>query len=449
MTPNKIFASFLLLSFLGCTPKGEEVVAPGGTLPQVLQLPDAGIHPLETDQHLEVLLNEMGSASFVLLGEASNGTAEFYNWRAAITRRLVAEKGFKLIAIEGDWPAAYAVNRYIKGDNSLPSSPQALEKFDRWPAWLWANQEMATFTDWLRQYNATQTLNQQVGFYGLEVYSLWESLESLRQDFPEADAHTLAAIDQAWRCLGPYNRNAMAYAEATKTGGGCGGELNNLYAAVQQQVQALPAASESAFNAGQNAAIGLNAHRFYQASVLSNLQSWEIRELHMMETLDRLVSQYGPDAKIVVWAHNSQVGDARFCNLAEGGMDNMGQLVREKYKSKGVYLVGFGSFQGQVLAAGKWGGPVMTLPLPEAQQDSWEALLHQRDPGNKLVLLREWRKYTDLTKLRGHRTIDAVYSPTQETGTYVPSNLPNRYDAFLYLDKTQALRPLSDFAGNK
>jgi erythromycin esterase len=448
MKPVRIFA-ILFIFFIqwGCTPKADEVVVPGGPVTQGFPIPDAGIYPLEHDRHLDVLLSEIGNAGLVLLGEASHGTAEFYSWRAAITRRLVAEKGFKLLAIEGDWPAAFAVNRYGKGDSQYASSRQALASFSRWPAWMWANEEMVAFTDWLRTYNEQQVGGQQVGFYGLDVYSLWESLESLQKDFPQADALTLAALNQALNCLGPYNRNTTAYAQATKAGGGCSEELTRLLETVQNQVQVLPALSENAFNAWQNAITALHAHRYYQAALSSSLQSWQIREHHMMETIDRLIKQAGADAKIIVWAHNTHVGDARFSTMVEGGMENLGQLVREKYKSQGVYLVGFGTYEGSVLAATVWGGPLSRLPLPPAQPDSWEAVMHGHSPANKLVLLREWRRQGALTQPRGHRAVGVVYAPNQEAGSYVPSNLPNRYDAFLYLDKTQALQPLSDFAG--
>lgn len=430
------------LSCWACTPKVEEVAVPGGgPEPVVFRVPVTGIHPLATEQHLDVLLQQIDNASFVLLGEATTGTAEFYSWRAAITRRLIAEKGFRIIAIEGDWPAAYAVNRYIKGDKAYASPQLALANFARWPAWKWANQEVATLTQWLRTYNESRAPEGQVSFYGLDVYSLWESLESLRQH-PPADPRTLAALNQAWSCLGPYNRSEAAYAQAIKAGGGCAAELAELYAAMQNQIPLLPGASESNLDALQNAATSLDAHKYYQATMLSNLQSWNIREQHMRETLDRLVNHYGPDAKIVVWANNAQVGDARYSNMAQGAMSNLGQMVREKYKNKGVYLVGLGTYQGQVWASALWGGSGMAVSLPPAQRGSWEAVLHEQEPANKLVVLEEWRKNTELTKPRPHRDLGPVYVPQQEAGYYVPTNLPNRYDAFLYLERTRALKPL-------
>jgi erythromycin esterase len=446
MTPTKIFG-LLFCFFLGaCTPKADEVIGPGGPVSTVFQIPQDGLAPLQEERHLDALVNDLGNAGIVLLGGASHGTAGFYSWRAAITRRLVAEKGFKIIAIEGDWPAAYAVNGFVKGGNQYASARQALATFTRWPAWMWANQEMATLADWLRTHNRQQEADRQVGFYGLDVYSLWESVESIR-DFPDAAPATLAALDQVLACLGPYNRNTANYAQATKAGGGCGEELKKLLDAVQHQVQAQPAATENGFNAWQNATLAVNAHQYYQASQLSNLRSWNIRVHHQMATLDRLLQQYGPDTKVIIWAHNSLVGDARYSSMAQEGLENLGQLVREKYKDKGVYLVGFGAYQGTMLAASAWGGPFAQVPLPEAQPDSWEAVLHAHEASDKLVLLRQWRKKTELTKPRGHRTFDAVYNAQLEAGSYVPSNLPQRYDALLYLDKTQALQPLSDAAG--
>lgn len=449
MTLVRIFAlPVIFFTLFGCTPKVDEVVVPEEPGTPVFQIPDAGIHPLENQQHLDVLLNEIADARLVLLGEASQGTAEFHAWRAAITRRLVEEKGFKLVAIEGDGPAALVVNRFVKANNQQETAPQALSAFGRWPAWRWANQEMAAFTEWLRSYNANQPVHQQVSFYGLDVYSLWASVESLQKDFPEADSQTLAALQQALACLQPYNRNTADYSQATKAGAGCGQELEKLLAAVQNQVQDGPGQPESAFIARQHAATALHAHQYYHATLMSNLQAWNIREQHMMETLDRLLNQYGPDAKLIVWAHNTHVGDASFSSMAEGGMKNLGQLVREKYKNQGVYLVGFGTYQGSMLAAGSWGGPLAEVTVPEAQPDSWEALFHARDAANKLVLLREWRHDAALAKPRGQRSIGAVYAPGQEAGYYVPSNLPHRYDAFLYLDKTQAAHPLSNNGGS-
>lgn len=440
MLRHKFFlCCFFTLVLLGCTPKVDEVVIPEGHETNKVSLPSNGIHPLQNEQHLDLLLEDIGNVSFVLLGAASSGTAEFFKWRAAITRRLIEEKGFKVVAIEGDWPASFALNQYAKGNQQFQALP--LNKFERWPDWKWANQEMAGFSGWLQAHNSKLSPEAQVSFYGLDVYGLWDAVENLRQDFKQADAQTLAVIEQAWNCLGPYNRNVKAYAQTSRSGGGCARELADLYAAVQRQAKNL-SPSEHMLNVVQNAALALNAHKYLQATQLSNLQAWNVRQEHMMTTLERLVSHYGPETKIVVWADNEQVGDARYSNMIQGGMSNLGQVLREKYEKKGVYLVGSGTYQGQVLASSHWDGPRMTMSLPQAVAGSWESLFHQKDASDKLVLLREWRSDDELAKFRGLREIGPVYSPYQEAGNYVPCNFPNRYDAFLYLDKTSALEPL-------
>ncbi|MGV3505340.1 MAG: erythromycin esterase family protein [Adhaeribacter sp.] len=451
MIQTRIYIVCFLFAFLWrCTPKADEVVGPAvpgqPAVAADFRVPDTGLFPLENERSLDALLQDLGGAGLVFLGEGSQGSADYYTWRAALTRRLVEEKGFKVIAIEGDWPASFAVHQFITGDKRFPSAQQALASFSRWPAWRWANHDMANFVSWLRDYNARLPGDQQVAFRGLDVYSLWESLESLQQQLPPADAPTREALTQALDCLKPYNRNTATYAQATKGGGGCGPALEKLYAAIQNQLPNL--AGEQALQASQLALTALNAHKYYQATLLSNLQAWNWREQHMIATIDRLLQHHGPQAKIIVWAHNSHTGDARFSHMSQEGLLSLGQLAKEKFKAQGVYLVGFGAYQGQVIAAGQWGGPGTEMVLPPALPGSWEAAMHEHSSRNKGVLLREWRKNLTLTKLRGHRSLGAVYDPKQETGSYGPSNLPNRYDAYLYLERTQALRPLSGFAGS-
>jgi erythromycin esterase len=405
-----------------------------------ISLPASGISALQSEQDLEVLLSQIDNARYVLLGEASHGTAEFYTWRAAITRRLIQEKGFNVIAVEGDWPAAYQVNRYIRGGQNAATAAEALQSFQRWPTWMWANQEMATLTEWLRQYNQGQT-SKPVGFYGLDMYSLWESLDAIAR-FSEADAATLAAVRNAQSCLAPYNRDEQAYAQATARGTNCAQALGQVLQAVQNRRSQLPAGHEQAFNAEQNALVAVNAERYYQAVMGSSASSWNIRDRHMMETFNRLNAHHGSNAKIIVWEHNTHVGDARYTDMAAAGEVNIGQLVREEHAQAGVYIVGFGTYAGSVIASSYWGGPTTTMTVPAAQAGSWEALLHQTAPADKLINLQRWRMDKSLTQRRGHRAIGVVYNPKREAGNYVPSDLPNRYDAFIFIDKTQALHPL-------
>ncbi|RPD47052.1 erythromycin esterase family protein [Hymenobacter sediminis] len=427
----------------GCSDKNDTATPD----PDPIEVPVTGVSRLETEQDLDPLLTQLGTARYALLGEASHGTAEFYTWRATLSKRLIQEKGFTMIGVEGDWPDLYELNRYVKGTSSATSARQVLTTFSRWPTWLWANEEVAMFAEWLRIYNQNQPASRKVGFFGLDVYSLWSSLENIRTNFAEADATTLGAVDAALQCLQPYSRNEEAYGQATLQGANCAPAIAAVLAAVRNQMKALPPTHEGAFNAEQNALVAVNAERYYRAAFRSNTESWNIRDRHMMETINRLMNLYGPDAKIAVWQHNTHVGDARYTDMAQYGEVNVGQLTREQHASEGVYAVGMGTYEGTVIAARSWGAPTATMRVPAARAGSWEALMHAREPRNKLVLLSEWRKEPALTQSRGHRAIGVVYDPGQETGNYVPSDLPNRYDAFLFIDQTQALHPLPATGG--
>jgi len=434
-----LFVSILNIFIAACSSK-DDAATPAGTN-AAITIPATGISALETEQDLDALLNQIGNAQYVLLGEASHGTAEFYTWRAAITRRLIQEKNFNLIAVEGDWPAAYAVNRYIRGEQNATNATEVLRSFQRWPTWMWANQEIATLTEWLRQYNQEQQGTNPVGFYGLDVYSLWESLEAIARS-EAADEATLAAVRSAQSCLAPYNRDEQAYGQATMRGTSCAGAIDQVLQAVRNRKAQLPAGHEEAFNAEQNALVAVHAEQYYMTMMNSGASSWNIRDRHMMETINRLVAHRGNNAKIVVWAHNTHVGDARYTNMAAAGEVNIGQLVREQHANAGVHVVGFGTYEGSVIASNYWGGPITTFSVPAAPENTWEALLHQTAPPNKLINLQEWRSDQSLTQTRGHRAIGVEYNPGNEIYNYVPTDLPNRYDSFIFIDKTSALHPL-------
>ncbi|PJJ58781.1 erythromycin esterase family protein [Hymenobacter chitinivorans] len=424
-----------------CSDKDE--VGPGN----LLSLPDTGISRLETTQDLDPILQQMGPARYALLGEASHGTAEFYTWRAALSKRLIQEKGFTMIAVEGDWPAIYELNRYVRGQSSAGSAVQSLQSLHRWPTWLWANQEVANLLEWVRTYNKTQPAARQVGFYGLDLYSMVQSLEQVRTDFSAADQATHEAVINALSCLEPYRSNEEAYGTATLRGVSCATEINAVLTAVRARRQALPATDEAGFSAEQNALLAVNAERYYRTAVQESAGSWNIRDQHMMETINRLMDFHGPAAKIIVWAHNTHVGDARYTDMAARGEVNVGQLTRQQHGAEGVFVVGSGTYQGTVVAAPFWGGATTIMPVPAAPQSSWEGALHAKEPRTKLVMLQGWRQDPALTERRGHRAIGVVYDPGQESGNYVPSDLPNRYDAFLFLDQTQALHPLPATGG--
>ncbi|MGV3538260.1 MAG: erythromycin esterase family protein [Rufibacter sp.] len=401
-----------------------------------------GVYPLQSTADLDVLLNDIGNSQYVLLGEASHGTAEYYEWRAQITQRLVQEKGFNLIAVEGDWPATYALNQYIQGQRG-GNANQVLQAYQRWPTWMWANQEIATLADWLRQHNASAGQNSKVGFYGMDVYSLWESLDELQNYLDRTNPTAAQLARNAQSCLATYNRDEQQYAQATTQGTTCANQLQQLLQAVQSHRQNQPAGDEVAFNAEQNALVAVNAERYYYQMVRSSAGSWNLRDRHMQETVNRLVSQRGNNAKIIIWAHNTHVGDARYTDMAQAGMVNVGQLLREQHAAAGVYLVGFGSYEGKVIAADYWGGATEEMTVPPAQPGSWESILRSHSPTDKLLLSKGLRDIPDAMRSRGHRAIGVTYSPGSEQGNFVPTILPQRYDAFLFIDRTTALHPLS------
>jgi erythromycin esterase len=429
----------LLLTFFSCSKDDDEDVAVQA--PEV-EVPASAISGLETDQDLEVLLNDIGNARYVLLGEASHGTAEFYTWRAHITKRLVQEKGFTLVAVEGDWPAAYQLNNYIRNQSQAGSAQAVLTgAFNRWPTWMWANQEIAELAEWMKTHNSGT--GNRVGFYGLDVYSLWESMEEVQRYLNQTDPAAAQAANTALQCFAPYNRNEDTYARATFSGSGsCADELEALLEATQASIGDAGAADEAAFNALQNARVALHAERYYRTSATNGSLSWNIRDQHMMETINALMQHHGAAAKVIVWEHNTHVGDARYTDMTDQGLVNVGQLVREQHSDQGVYITGFGTYAGSVIAAEAWGAATREMQVPAAKPGSWEAILHRQEPLDKIILLRGLRQEPRLMQERGHRAIGVVYNPGAEGGNYVPTILPERYDAFLFIDRTTALHPL-------
>ena len=412
--------------------------------PALLAEVRAASRPLRTPADLDPLLARVGDARCVLLGEATHGTCEFYTWRAELTRRLVAERGFTFVAVEGDWPACSRVNRFVKGGSDAASAEGVLGAFDRWPTWMWANAEVAEFVDWLRGHNAGRPAGERAGFYGLDVYSLWESLGEVMGYLREHDGPALAAARRAARCFQPYDEDAYEYARATRlVPEVCEDEVVTLLRAVRGRAAAAPAGErEAAFEAEQNALVLKNAEAYYRAMVRGRAESWNVRDRHMGDTLGRLLAHHGLAAKAVVWAHNTHVGDARFTDMADDGMVNLGQLARERYGHEAVLLVGFGTHSGAVIAGAEWDAPAERMPVPDARAESWEDVLH-RAGGDRLLLFDPSAAGGELGGWRGHRAVGVVYDPGREQfGNYVPTVLPRRYDAFLFLDRTRAVRPL-------
>jgi erythromycin esterase len=406
-------------------------------------------YALNTEKDLDVLLNEIGDARIVLLGETSHGTAEYYDWRTAISKRLIAEKGFDMIAVEGEWADSYRVNQFIKGaaKDSL-QTVALLKQYDRWPTWMWGNYEVASLVYWLNRYNQAKEAQEKVGFFGLDVYCLWESMQELMPYIQGNDSLTQLAQDVA-KCFQPYSADPMQYAYAVANAdANCRARTARLWMAINDFTGGKTAMDEAQFVMQQNVLVALNGENYYRTSVSSSAASWNVRDQHMMQTIRRLMERHGPDAKMIIWAHNTHVGDARYTDMAAAGMVNIGQLVREAYPEQ-TFIVGFGSYRGQVIASGNWGGPVQKMRVPQAQRGSWEELLHRQGSNPKILLSRELKSNEALMKPIGHRAIGVQYDPYNERGNYVPSVIPMRYDAFIFFDQTKALRPIGTSAKNE
>jgi erythromycin esterase len=412
------------------------------------------LHPLHQAADLGSLLEAIGNARIVMLGEASHGTHDYYTWRMKISRRLIQERGFNFIAVEGDWPDCYKLNRFVKNyPNSGQNAEAVLRTFERWPSWMWANWEMVAFIDWLRAHNSGLPLARQCGFYGLDVYSLWESLDAVMAYLQQTDPEAAAVAHNTISCLEPYrdNEGGIAYARALHwIPENCEKEVLHLLHTIRYRTL-LPFEDdpEGAFSTAQNARIAVNAEKYYRIMTKPGPHSWNHRDKHMMSTLSELLSFYGPDSKAIVWAHNTHIGDARFTDMAASGMWNIGQLAREQYGEEQVRLLGFGSYQGSVTAGGYWGAPMENMPLPPAKPHSWEHLLCPL--GSSFYLLSEELAAQKLPEPLPHRAVGVVYDPGRDSKVnYVPSQISRRYDAFLFFRDSRALHPLrTDAASDK
>jgi erythromycin esterase-like protein len=405
--------------------------------------------PLRDAADLDPLLERIGDARIVAIGEASHGTHEYYEWRAVLTRRLIEERGFGFVAVEGDWPDCYRVNRSVKLRDGADDDPRdALDAYARWPTWMWANDEVVAFCRWLRGHNADRPAEARVGFYGLDVYSLWDSMHELIGWLRENEPDSVETAVRALRCFEPFGEDGAEYAFASRLAPtSCEQAVVDLlhHLCEERGRSGVDGDPEERLSAEQNAAVVVDAERYYRAMVQGSAQSWNVRDVHMADTLDRLLGSGGRWAgeKAVVWEHNTHIGDARATDMAAAGMVNVGQLLRERHGAGDVVLVGFGGHRGGVIAGEAWGAQMQRMPVPAARPGSLEAFLHERIGENALVVVPPGDGPEWLSRRLDHRAIGVVYRPERERwGNYVPTVVGRRYDAFLYLEETSPLRPL-------
>ena len=402
------------------------------------------MNKLKTLIDLDALMNDIGDRPIVMLGEASHGTHEFYTWRTAITKRLIKEKNFTFIAVEGDWPDCYKINRFVKGYKDAGDNIRSiLNQFDRWPTWMWANWEVAALAEWLREFNHPLRADEKIGFYGLDVYSLWDSMREMIQYLMNEDPTMVESVKKAIQCFEPYEEQEHLYARHTLSGHSCYDKVIDLLKEVRSKAQFLDGDREAGFNTEQNALIAVNAEKYYRSMVGFDNESWNIRDTHMMETLTRLMKFHGKEAKAIVWEHNTHIGDARATPMKNAGMVNIGQLAREEFGINQVYLCGFCTYSGSVIAGDEWGAPMQIMDVPSAREGSIEKILHEESTQDRYILFSDDKERNKYNHKINHRAIGVVYNPENERyGNYVPSLLPERYDALFYLNETQGLHPL-------
>jgi erythromycin esterase len=392
-------------------------------------------YPLDKEQDLDALLKEMSNARIVLLGEASHGTAEYYNWRAAISKRLITEKGFNLIAVEGDHIDLYRLNKFIKKENKDTALLAVLSAFNRWPQWLWANQEFASFVRWIKNYNQTIPAAREVRLYGLDVFNFVAALNELNTGFNDTTA--LRQLRLAQDCFKPYGNDALNYSTAiSRSSTGCREEVYKLWQSVQQII-GVKIRSEKDLLLLQHAAVVFDGEQYFRTRNKDHAISWNGRVRHMQETIRRLLNFYGHDSKIIVWAHNTHIGDAHYTDMPTRQRTNIGELLRKEYGEKNVFITGFGSYTGEIIGGLTWEAPPGKIKIRVAKESSWEYLLHKDGAFNKMVLSKDIAGNTALNKWVEQRSIGVVYSET-----YIPSIIPQRYDAFVYFDSTHALHAL-------
>lgn len=401
------------------------------------------------------LLERIGDARLVLLGEASHGTHEFYAERARITRRLIAERGFGAVAIEGDWPDAYRVNRFVQGPSEDADAEEALRGFKRFPTWMWRNADVLDFVGWLREHNdALPDEAPKVGFYGLDVYSLAASMQAVVSFLERVDPEAAQRARRRYACLEPFRTEGAEYGQAVLLGvsESCRrGVLEQLVELRRRAGEYLLrdglVAEDEVFAAEQNARVVADAEEYYRTVFGGQAASWNLRDRHMADTLDELVvhldRRRAAPSRVVVWAHNSHVGDARQTAMAQRGELNIGQLARERHPTETV-LVGFSTYSGTVTAARDWGAPAERRRVRPALPDSYEALFHaSAGEAFLLVPLDAGDVGVALRRPRLERAIGVIYRPeTERESHYFAAAASLQFDAIVHLDQTRAVEPL-------
>ena len=395
-------------------------------------------YPLESDEDLEVLIHDIGDARVVLLGESTHGTHEYYTWRAAITKKLIQEKGFDFMAVEGDWDDSYKINQFLHGPRQDSAAVlTVLQQYDRWPSSMWSNYEMVSLLQWLSEYN--QYTPKKIGFYGLDLYSFWEWTQ---QQTVINDTAIANAIQRVRDFFAVYNNDAMAYADSLRHGkSGSTFAVQHLWNEVRKVTGKYQSKDEATFLLNQHALLTLNGELYFRTLTKDHVKAINMRDAYMAETLTRLMNFYGPHSKAVVWVHNGHAGYGNYSSMSESGYINMAQILRNEWKRNGIFCVGFGTYKGTVMAGYTWGGHIQRQSVLPAKGGSWEYLLHEINSKNKIIVSEDLQNNSALNRWIEFRSIGAAY---EGAAIYSRSVIPKRFDAFIFIDSTTALHPIEN-----
>jgi erythromycin esterase-like protein len=398
------------------------------------------------------IVEAIGDARVVLIGEASHGTDEFYRFRADITTALIEQKGFNLIAVEADWPHAYRVNRWVRHESDDADAETALGDFTRFPRWMWRNDAVVEFISSLRRRNGDRRADARAGFYGLDLYSLHTSMDAVLAYLVKVDPDGARRARQRYACFDHFPQDSQAYGYAATVGlsRSCEDEVVSQLSELRRRAAEYASrdgriAADDYFFAEQNARLVRNAEEYYRAMFGRRVESWNLRDTHMMETLDALLDWTAGRqgvARAVVWAHNSHLGDARATQMGEWGELNLGQLVRERFGDDAC-LIGFSTHTGTVTAARDWDAPAEQRRVRPSLEGSYERLFHESGLGRFVVDLRDEPLRQTLMPSRLERAIGVIYIPeTERASHYFRAHLPRQFDLMIHVDETHAVVPL-------
>jgi erythromycin esterase-like protein len=406
-----------------------------------------------TPSDLDALLDMIGESRLVLLGEASHGTHEFYRQRGEISRRLIEEKGFAGVAVEADWPDAYRANRWVRGEDEAGDAEEALAGFKRFPQWMWRNADVLDFLGWMREHNQGRARDEErAGFFGIDLYSLHQSIERVLKYLDHVDPEAAARARARYACFESFGEDTQAYGYATSLGLAASCEREVVGQLVEMTRRAHEYATRDGrvavddfFQAQQNARLVKNAERYYRSMFLGHVESWNLRDRHMAETVEELLHHLGAvnrrPARLVIWAHNSHLGDARATEMGARGELNVGQLLRERF-GREAFNVGFTTHAGTVTAASDWDAPAERKTVRPSLPGSWERVCHELGAGNVFLPLRG-RASGRLRESRLERAIGVIYRPeTERMSHYFQARLADQFDALFHYDQTRAVEPL-------